>query len=60
VNALIHHTTDELRAGLRRLAEGEATSARLLPIKDELCLAGFLCDGTKLTPAGRRFLRSSS
>jgi hypothetical protein len=59
VNALIHHTTDELRAGLRSLAEGQVTSARLLPIKHELCLAGFLRDGSRLTPAGRRFLRSS-
>ncbi|MET0727954.1 MAG: hypothetical protein ABWZ76_06605 [Acidimicrobiales bacterium] len=56
---LIQHTSEELRAGLRSLAEDDPGSPPFHQVKDELFLAGFVRDDATLTPAGQRFLRSS-
>ena len=52
---VVHHTTQELRKGLRSALHGSITP-QLREVESELRLAGFLTDATAVTPAGRRFL----
>ena len=59
MNALVHHTPDQLRDGLRRACLGQL-NARFREVEAELRLAGFLTGPDTLTRAGWRYLRSGS
>ena len=52
---LIHHSTEELRVGLRSIESGDVESPAYREVRDELILAGFVREGEVMTPAGRRY-----
>jgi len=59
MNALVHHSPDQLREGLRCACLGEL-NARFREVEDELRLAGFVTGPDSLTRAGWRYLRSGT
>jgi hypothetical protein len=57
VDALVQHTTQQLRSGLQN-AIGGIPTPQLREVEADLRLAGFLTDRTTVTPAGHRYLES--